>query len=71
MKKPPEPPESPIGKALDNCSWDYTAPAPIRRFFLNPMSTFFGDFPWDGRKTSPPATPGLPNDTDPTSDAGP
>lgn len=71
MKKPIEPPDDPIGTALDNCSWDYTAPAPIRRFFLNPMSAFFGDFPWEGRKTSPTAAQGLPKGTNPASEAGP
>ena len=28
-----------------------TPPPPAqRRFFLNSLSTFFGDFPWEGRK---------------------
>ncbi len=48
-KKPPEHLKSGIGTALDDCSWDYSAPKPQRRFFLNPLSAFFVDFPWDGR----------------------
>lgn len=49
MKKPPDSLKDGIGTALDNCSWDYAAPKPQRRFFLNPMSAFFVDFPWEGR----------------------
>ena len=48
-KKPPECLKDGIGTKLDDCSWDYKAPKLQRRFFLNPMSAFFGDFPWDGR----------------------
>jgi hypothetical protein len=51
MKKLPDHLKDGIGTALDDCSWDYAAPKPIRRFFLNPMSAFFGDFPWEGRKS--------------------
>jgi len=56
MKKPPDHLKDGIGTALDDCSWDFTAPKPQRRFFLNPMSAFFGDFPWEGResKGAPP-----------------
>ncbi len=51
MKKPADHLRDKIGAALDDCSWDYTAPKPQGRFFLNPMSSFFGDFPWEGRKS--------------------
>jgi len=51
MKKKSDDLKNGIGTALDDCSWDYAAPTPIRRFFLNPMSAFFGDFPWEGRKS--------------------
>ncbi|MEN8163595.1 MAG: hypothetical protein ABFS37_05655 [Acidobacteriota bacterium] len=51
MKKPPDHLKDGIGTALDGCSWDYAAPNPQRRFFLNPISAFFGDFPWEGRKS--------------------
>ncbi len=50
MKKPANHLKDGIGTALDDCRWDFTAPKPQRRFFLNPMSAFFGDFPWEGRK---------------------
>lgn len=50
MKKPPDHQKKGIGSALDGCSWDYTAPPLQRQFFLNPLSAFFGDFPWEGRK---------------------
>lgn len=42
-----------IGTALDGCSWDYAAPKRRRDFFLNPLSSFFGDFPWEGQKSGP------------------
>ncbi len=51
MKKLPDHLKDGIGTALDDCSWDFSAPTPQRRFFLNPMSAFFGDFPWEGRKS--------------------
>ncbi len=51
MMKKPDDLKNGIGTALDDCSWDYATPKPIRRFFLNPMSSFFGDFPWEGRKS--------------------
>ncbi len=72
MKKPPDHMKDGIGTALDECSWDFRAPRPQRRFFLNPMSAFFGDFPWEGRKskgaqTTPPqgfTQPESPSDPD-------
>lgn len=54
MTRDPDSPDKGIGTALDGCSWDYTAPKPVRRFFLNPMSSFFGDFPWEGLKNTSP-----------------
>ncbi len=56
MKKPPDHLKDGIGTALDDCRWDFTAPKPQRRFFLYPMSAFFGDFPWNGRKSKDPQT---------------
>ncbi|RLE26378.1 MAG: hypothetical protein DRJ61_18425 [Acidobacteria bacterium] len=72
MKKLPDHLKDGIGTALDDCSWDFSAPTPQRRFFLNPMSAFFGDFPWEGRKskgaqTTPPqgfTQPESPSDPD-------
>ena len=60
-----------IGTALDDCSWDYAAPKPIRRFFLNPMSAFFGDFPWEGRKSKRAQTMSAPSFTLPESNTDP
>lgn len=51
MKRPSDHQKKGIGSTLDSCSWDYTTPPPQRRFFLNPLSSFFGDFPWEGRKS--------------------
>ena len=71
MKKPPDHLKTGIGTALDNCSWDYAAPKPLRRFFLNPMSAFFGDFPWEGRKSKVSQTHPTQSFTLPESSADP
>ena len=68
-KKPSGAGEDGIGIALDDCSWDYTAPKPLRRFFLNPMSSFFGDFPWEGRNPFQPKTPDSRNAVGPATDS--
>ncbi len=53
MKKAKDGNAGDIGTALDGCSWDYAAPKQHRRFFLKPLSAFFGDFPWEGKKPKP------------------
>lgn len=67
MKKPLDHGKNGIGSALDDCSWDYAAPKPPRRFFLNPLSAFFGDFPWEGRKSKGVNTTTAQNYTQPGS----
>lgn len=46
-----------IGDQLDGIRWDYTPPARERRFFLSPMSTFFGAFAWEGASQTTPVPP--------------
>lgn len=67
MKKPPDHRKSGIGSTLDDCSWDYAVPKTPRRFFLNPLSAFFGDFPWEGRKPKDVNTTSHQNFTQPES----
>ena len=62
MAKKPKDTSAGIGRTLDCIEWDYQAPKKERRFFLNPIKLFFGDFPWEGRGDlfpipSPPTTP--------------
>lgn len=69
-KKPSDSPNN-IGSTLDGCAWDYTPPQPRRRFFLNPLSSFFGDFPWEGRIHTFRNTPGEISLADPEDDSLP
>lgn len=46
-----------IGDKLDDIRWDYSPPNRERRFFLSPMSTFFGAFPWEGAAQMMPVPP--------------
>ena len=57
MAKKPKDNSAGIGRTLDCISWDYTAPKQERRFFLNPINFFFGDFPWEGRGEMFPVSP--------------
>ena len=50
--------DSGIGKELDRIPWDYDASKKEPRFFLNPMSSFFGSFPWEEKGNSFPTSPG-------------
>lgn len=68
MPKKPKDRSSGIGRTLDCISWDYQAPKLERRFFLNPINLFFGDFPWEGRgEMFPVPTPSEPT-TEPNGD---
>jgi hypothetical protein len=46
-----------IGDQLDCIRWDYNPPVRERRFFLSPMSTFFGAFAWEGAAQTMPVPP--------------
>lgn len=45
-----KPNDEAIGSALDQFRWDYEPAPPERRFFLKPVSAFFGTFKWDGHE---------------------
>ncbi len=46
-----------IGDQLDHIRWDYSPLPRERRFFLSPMSAFFGAFPWEGAAQTMPVPP--------------
>lgn len=46
-----------IGDQLDCIRWDYSPPVREKRFFLSPMSTFFGAFAWEGAAQMMPVPP--------------
>lgn len=46
-----------IGDQLDCIRWDYNPPPREKRFFLSPMSTFFGAFAWEGAAQMMPVPP--------------